>query len=83
MTEWNVDTNSENSGPILERMVRIICFSLDLSTSQDLSCDSKSLYLVKKYWRLLKLFGSTVRNYTSSMMDQILSLIGGGGELVT
>ena len=28
MIVWNVDTNTNNSGPSLERMVRTICFSL-------------------------------------------------------
>jgi hypothetical protein len=47
LTEWNMDMNTENSGPILERMVRTICFSSDLSTPQALSCDIKSLNFVK------------------------------------
>jgi hypothetical protein len=48
---WNVDMNTDNSGPRLEIMVRTICFSsIDLSTLQALSCDSKSLNFVKKSW---------------------------------
>ena len=57
MTVWNVDTNTENSGPSLERMVRTSCFSsFDLSTPQDLSCDSKSefckeiLDIIEDFW---------------------------------
>jgi hypothetical protein len=74
LTEWNVDTNTENSGPILERMVRTICFSsFDLSTPQALSCDSKSLNFVKKSWILSKLFGSNVSSSTSSMCPLISS----------
>jgi hypothetical protein len=58
---WNVDMNTENLGPILERMVRTICFSsFDLSTPQDLSCDSKFLKFVKKSWIFSKPFGSNV-----------------------
>jgi hypothetical protein len=64
MTVWNVDTNTENSGPSLERMVRTICFSsFDLSTPQALSCDSKSLNFVKKSWILSKIFGSNVSKF--------------------
>jgi hypothetical protein len=74
LNEWNVDTNIENLGPILERMVRTIFFSsLDLSTSQALSCDNKSLYLVKKSWRLSKFYGSNVSNSTLCMCPLILS----------
>jgi hypothetical protein len=74
LTVWNVDTNTENSGPSLERMVRTICFSsVDLSTPQALSCDSKSLNFVKKYWILSKLFGSNVRSSTSIMCPLISS----------
>jgi hypothetical protein len=74
LTKWNVDTNTENLGLSLERMVRTICFfSLDLSTPQALSCDSKSLYFVKKSWRLLKIFRSNVRNSTSRMCPLISS----------
>ena len=76
MTVWNVDTNTENSRPILERMVRNICFSsFDLSTMQALSCDSKYLNFVKKYWILSKIFGSNVRNSTSSMCPLISSCL--------
>jgi hypothetical protein len=72
LTEWNVDMNTENLGLSLERMVRSICFSsLDLSTPQALSCDSKSLYFVKKSWRFSKIFGSNVKNYTSIMCPLI------------
>jgi hypothetical protein len=68
LIEWNVDMNIDNLGPSLERMVRTICFfSFDLSTPQDLSCDSKSLNFVKKYWILLNLFGSNVSSSTSKM----------------
>jgi hypothetical protein len=68
LTVWNVDMNTKNSGPILERMVRTICFSsFDLSTPQALSCDSKSLNFVKKSWILSKLFGSNVRSSTYIM----------------
>ena len=74
MTVWNVDTNTKNSIPILERMVRTICFSyFDLSTLQSLSCDSKSLNFVKKSWILSKIFGSNVRNSTSNMCPLISS----------
>ena len=63
-----------NSITSLERMVRTICFSsLDLSTPQALSCNSKSLYFVKKSWRLSNLFGSNVRNSTLSMCPLISS----------
>jgi hypothetical protein len=74
LTVWNVDTNTENSGPSLERMVRTICFSsFDLSTPQALSCDSKSLNFVKKSWIFSKLFGSNVSSSTSSMCPLISS----------
>jgi hypothetical protein len=64
LIEWNADTNTENLGQSLERMMRTICFSsLYLLTSQALICDSKSLYFVKKSWRLSNLFGSNVRDY--------------------
>jgi hypothetical protein len=72
LTEWNVDTNIENSGPILERMERTICFSsLYISTPQALSCDNKSLNFVNKYWILSKLFGSNVRSSTYNMCPLI------------
>jgi hypothetical protein len=71
---WNVDTNTENLGPSLERMVRTICFSsFDLSTPQDLSCDNKSLNFVKKSSIFSKLFGSNVSSSTSSMCPFISS----------
>jgi hypothetical protein len=74
MTVWNVDMNTENSGPKLERMVRTICFSsFDLSTLQALSSNSKSLNFVKKYWIFSKLFGSNVSSSTSSMCPLISS----------
>jgi hypothetical protein len=53
--------------------MRTICFSSYLLTPQALSCDSKSLYFVKKSWRLSKLFGSNVINYTSIMCPLISS----------
>jgi hypothetical protein len=73
LTEWNVDMNKENSGPILERIVRTICFSLDVSTPQTLSCDSKSLNFVKKSWIFSNIFGSNVRNSNSIMCPLISS----------
>jgi hypothetical protein len=74
LTVWNVDTNIENSGKILERMVRAICFSsANLSTPQALICDSKYLNFVKKSWILSNLFGSNVRSSTSSMCPLISS----------
>jgi hypothetical protein len=74
MNKWNVEMNTDNLGPSLERMVRTICFSsLDLSTTQALSCDSKSLNFVKKYWILSKIFGSNVINSTSIMCPLILA----------
>jgi hypothetical protein len=73
LTKWNVEMNKENSGPILERMVRTICFSSDLSIPQALSCDSKSLNFANKSWILSKIFESNVSNYTSSMCPLILS----------
>jgi hypothetical protein len=74
LTEWNVDMNTKNLGPSFERMVRTICFSsLYLSTSQALSCDSKSLNFVNKYWILSKIFGSNVRNSTYNMCPLISS----------
>jgi hypothetical protein len=73
LNELNVDTNTKNLGPSLERMVRTICFSSYLSTPQALSCDNKYVYFVNKYWRLSKLFGSNVRNSTSIMCPLISS----------
>jgi hypothetical protein len=74
LTVWNVYTNTENSGPIIEIMVRTICFSsFDLSTPQALSYDNKSLNFVKKSWIFSKLFGSNVSSSTSIMCPLISS----------
>ena len=81
LTVWNVDTNTKNSGPSLERMVRTICFSsFDLSISQALSCDSKSLNFVKKSWILsvsvYQSYHSPVIRYALLMsVDRVLGQI--------
>jgi hypothetical protein len=74
MKVWNIDTNTKHLGPRLDRMVRTICFSsFYLSTLQALSCDSKLLNFVKKYWILSKIFGSNVSSSTSNMCPLISS----------
>jgi hypothetical protein len=74
LTKWNVDMNTDNSGPSLERMVRTICFSsLYLSNPQALSCDNKSLNFVNKSWILSNHFGSNVISSTSIMCPLISS----------
>jgi hypothetical protein len=74
LTVWNVYTNTYNSGPSLDRMLRTICFSsFNLLTSQALSCNNKSLNFVKKSWIFSKIFGSNVSRSTSKMCPLISS----------